>query len=329
MKRREFMGALSGALAMPWLSRSGYAQERVRRVGVLMTLAEDDPLSRQRLAAFAEILQQRGWADGRNLRIEYRWGGGNSERLRRSASELIAVAPEVIMTTGSVGLSVLLNMTRTIPVVFTIVPDPVGEGFVETLARPGGNATGFTQFEYGITGKWLDLLKEVAPVVTRVAVLREPSLPAAVAQFAALQAVAPARQVDLVPLNVRNAADIERTIAGFARSATDGLVVTSSPLTAIQRELIVAVAARHKIPAVYYTTYFVAAGGLIGYGPDFVDQYSQAGEYVDRILRGEKPGDLPVQNPIRYELAVNVKTARTLGLTVPPTLLARADVVIE
>jgi putative tryptophan/tyrosine transport system substrate-binding protein len=242
---------------------------------------------------------------------------------------LVALAPDVILTTGSAGLVPLLQVTRTIPIVFTIVPDPVGAGFVDSLARPGGNATGFSQFEYGLSGKWLELLKEVAPDVTRAAVLREPGLTAAIAQFAALQAVAPSLRVELVPLNMRAAGDIERSVAAFARSPSDGLIVTSGPFAAVHRDLIITAAARHKLPAVYVSRFMAASGGLISYGPDFVDQYRLAARYVDRILRGEKPGDLPVQAPTKYELVINLKTANALGLDIPATLLARADEVIE
>jgi putative ABC transport system substrate-binding protein len=263
------------------------------------------------------------------MRIEYRWTSGDAELARKHAAELVALAPDVIVATGSAGLIPLLQVTRTIPIVFTIVPDPVGAGFVDTLARPGGNATGFSQFEYGLSAKWLELLKEIAPGVTRVAVLREPGLTAAVAQFAALQAVAPSLRVELVPLNVREPGEIERSVAAFARSSADGLIATSGPLTAVHRELIIAVAARHKLPAVYVTRFMATAGGLVSYGPDFVDQYRRAAAYVDRILKGEKPADLPVQAPTKYDLVINLKTAKALGLDVPQALLARADEVIE
>jgi putative ABC transport system substrate-binding protein len=270
-----------------------------------------------------------GWLEGRNLRVESRWTGGDTSRGQKYAAELVALARDVILTTGSAGLVPLLQVTRTIPIVFTIVPDPVGAGFVDSLSRPGGNATGFSQFEYGLSGKWLELLKELAPGVTRAAVLREPGLTAAIAQFAALQAVAPSLRVELVPLNLRDAGDIERSVAEFARSSADGLIVTSGPLAAVHRDLIVAAAARHKLPAVYVSRFMAAGGGLISYGPDFVEQYRLAARYVDRILRGEKPGDLPVQTPTKYQLVINMKTAKALGLDVPATLLARADEVIE
>jgi putative tryptophan/tyrosine transport system substrate-binding protein len=329
MRRRNFIALLGGAAAAWPLAAPAQQAERVRRIGVLMNLAADDPESQRRMTALAQGLQQLGWTDGRNVRIDARWGAGDAERLRKNAAELVALAPDVIVAEGSASLAPLLQLTRAVPVVFTIVPDPVGAGFVDTLAHPGGNATGYSQFEYGLSGKWVELLKETAPHVTRAAVLREPGLTAGVAQFAALQAVAPSLGIELVPLNVRDGAQIERSLAAFARSSTDGMIVTSSPLAAVHRKLIVALAARHKLPAVYAVKYMAAAGGLLSYGPDFVDQYRQAAGYVDRILKGEKPADLPVQAPTRYELVVNLKTAKALGLTVPDSLLARADEVIE
>jgi putative ABC transport system substrate-binding protein len=326
MRRREFILALGGAAAWP-LAAS--AQQRERRIGVLTNLAENDPEGQIRNAVFLQGLQELGWLEGRNLRVEQRWTAGDADQGRKYAAELVALAPDVILTTGSAGLVPLLQMTRTIPIVFTIVPDPVGAGFVDNLSRPGGNATGFSQFEYGLSGKWLELLKELAPGVTRAAVLREPGLTAAIAQFAALQAVAPLLSVELVTLNLRGAGDVERSVAAFARSPADGLIVTSGPLAAVHRDLIVAAAARHKLPAVYVSRFMAAGGGLISYGPDFVDQYRLAARYVDRILKGEKPADLPVQAPTKYELVINLKTAKALGLDVPPSLLARADEVIE
>jgi len=329
MKRREFLALLGGAAA-GW-PRAARAQqgERMRRIGVLANLREGDPEGQARDGAFVQALQRLGWTEGGNLRIDRRFTGGDADRIRSAAAELVALAPDVILTTGSAGLAPLLQATRTVPIVFTIVPDPVGAGFVDSLARPGGNATGFAQFEFGLTSKWLELLKEIAPGVTRVAVLREPGLTAAIAQFAALQAVAPSLRLELVPLNFRDRADIERTVAGFARSSSDGMVVTSGPLAAVHRASIVATAARHKLPAVYVSRFTAVDGGLISYGPDFIDQYRRAASYVDRILRGEKPADLPVQAPTKYELVINLKTAKALGLEVSPTLLARADEVIE
>jgi putative ABC transport system substrate-binding protein len=329
MKRREFITLLGGAVAGGPLAARAQQGERVRRVGVLTNLAQTDSEGRARDEAFVHGLRQLGWTEGDNLRIDRRWTAGDAERARQYATELVALAPDVIVTTGSAGLIPLLQVTRTIPIVFTVVPDPVGAGFVDSLARPGGNATGFVQFEFGLTGKWLELLKEVAPDITRVAVLREPGLTAAIAQFAALQAVAPSLRVDLVPLNFRDQGDIERTVAAFVRSSNDGMIVTSGPLAAVHREVIIATAARHKLPAVYVSRFTALDGGLISYGPDFRDQYRRAAGYVDRILKGEKPGDLPVQAPTKYELVVNLKTAKALGLEVPPTLLARADEVIE
>ena len=329
MKRREFITLLGGAAAAWPLAARAQQREKMRRIGVLMNLAADDPESQRRMTAFVQELQQLGWTDGRDLQIDARWSAGEPERLRKNAAEIVALAPDVILAEGSASLAPLLQMTRVISVVFTIVPDPVGAGFVDSLARPGGNATGFSQFEYGLSGKWVELLKEIAPHVTRAAILREPGLTAGVAQFAALQAVAPSLGVELVALNVRDGAQIERSVAAFARSSSDGMIVTSSPLAAVHRKLIVALAARHKLPAVYAVRYMTAAGGLLSYGPDFVDQYRRAADYVDRILKGEKPADLPVQAPTRYELAINLQTAKALGLDVPPMLLARADEVID
>jgi ABC-type uncharacterized transport system substrate-binding protein len=333
MRRRELIGLIASAAAaalLLWpLAAPAQQAERMRRIGVLTNLAENDSEGQARDAAFLQGLQQLGWSKGRNIQIERRWTAGDAEHTRKFAAELVALVPDVILATGSAGLAPLLQVTRTIPIVFTIVPDPVGAGFVDTLARPGGNATGFSQFEFSLSSKWLELLKEVAPGVTRVAVLREPGLTAAIAQFAALQAVAPSLRMELVPLNMREAGEIERMLAAFARSSTDGLIVTSGPLMAVHRDLIIAAAARQKLPAVYVTRYMAASGGLMSYGPDFVDQYRLAAGYVDRILKGEKPADLPVQAPTKYELVINLKTAKALGLEVPPTLLARANEVIE
>ena len=329
MRRREFITLLGGAATWPIAARAQQG-ERMRRVGVLQSIAAEDAEAQRRLTAFMQGLQQAGWTDGRNIAIEHRWApGGDSDLLRRYAAELVALGPDIILCAGSAPLASLLAATRTVPIVFTIVPDPVGAGFVDSLARPGGNATGFSQFEYAVSAKWLELLKEIAPGVTRVAVLREPAFTAAVAQLAALQAVAPYLRVQLVPLNVRDGGEIERSIAGFARSPADGLIVTSSPLVAARRELIVTLAAKHKLPAVYFARFIARSGGLLSYGPDFVDQFRLAAGYVDRILRGEKAGELPVQEPNKFELVLNLKTAKSLGLEVPPTLLARADEVIE
>jgi putative tryptophan/tyrosine transport system substrate-binding protein len=329
MRRREFISLIGGsAAAWPLMARAQQT-DTVRRIGVLTNLSKDDPEGRARDEAFAERLRQLGWSEGRNLRIEERRTGGSAELAHKYAAELVALAPDVIVTTGSAGLIPLLQVTRTIPIVFTIVPDPVGAGFVDSLARPGGNATGFSQFEYGLSSKWLEMLKEVAPGVTRVAVVREPGLTAAIAQFAALEAVAPSLHVELVPLNLRDDGEIEREIDTFARSPADGLIVTSGPLASVHRDLIIQAVARHRLPAVYVTRYMATGGGLMSYGPDFVEQYRLAAGYVDRILKGEKPADLPVQAPTKYETVINLKTAKALGLTVPQALLARADQVIE
>ena len=270
-----------------------------------------------------------GWTDGRNVRIDIRWGAGDADRIRKYAAELVALAPDVILATGSAAVGPLLQATRTVPIVFVHVADPVGAGFVESLARPGGNATGFTTFEYGMSGKWLELLKEIAPGVTRAAVLRDPAIAAGIGQFGAIQSVAPSLGVEVSPVDVRDAGEIERAVAAFARAPNGGLIVTASALAIVHRDLIITLAARHKLPAVYFARYFVTGGGLISYGPDLVDQYRRAAGYVDRILKGEKPADLPVQAPTKYELVINLKTAKALGLDVPPTLLARADEVIE
>ena len=284
---------------------------------------------RPRFHAFRQSLAQLGWIDGRNVRIDYRWGEGKAENLRRHAAELAALAPDVILATGGAALAAMLQATRTVPIVFVIVPDPVGSGFVDSLSRPGGNATGFMQFEYSLSGKWLELLKEIAPRVTRAAVLRDPTLPAGIGQFAIIQSVAPSLGVEVIRSTCATRAEIERAVAAFARSGNGGMIVTSSASTVFHRELITTLAARHKLPAVYPGRDFVASGGMISYGPDWIDQYRRAAGYVDRILKGEKPADLPVQAPTKYELVINLKTAKALGLEIPPTLLARADEVIE
>jgi|SRR4051812_9438499 len=329
MRRREFITLLGSAGAAWPVMALGQQRERMRRVGVLTNLSESDTEGRARDEAFVQELRQLGWIEGGNLQIDRRFTTGDEALVRQYAHELVGLEPNVIVTTGSAGLVPLLRETRTLPLVFTIVPDPVGAGFVDSLARPGGNATGFVQFEFGLSAKWLELLKEVAPDVTRVAVLREPGLTAAIAQFAALQAVAPSLRMELVPLNFRDQADIERVVASFARSQSDGMVVTSGPLAAVHRKTIIATAARHKLPAVYVSRFTALDGGLISYGPDFVDQFRGAATYVDRILKGEKPADLPVQAPTKYELVVNLKTAKALGLSLPPSLLARANEVVE
>ena len=301
----------------------------MRRVGVLMAVAAEDPESQRRLAAFVQGLQELGWTDGRNVRIDTRWTAGDADRMRRHAVELAALAPDVILASGGSILGALLQATRTVPVVFTLAPDPVGAGYVESLARPGGNATGFTGFEYGISVKWLELLKEIAPRVTRVAILRDAAASQGVGQFAAIQSVAPSFGVELRPIDVRDPGEIERAVAAFARSANGGLIVTASGLAIIHRELIVALAGQHKLPSAYFQRFFVNAGGLISYGADPIDPHQRAAGYVDRILKGEKPADLPVQTSTKFELVINLKAAKALGLTVPHTLLARADEVIE
>jgi putative ABC transport system substrate-binding protein len=329
MKRREFILALGGAAATWPLTARAQQPERMLRIGVVVPLAADDPEIKTRIAAFQQELAQLGWADGRNVRIEYRWGASDPDRSRRHAAEFAALAPDVIFATGNSTVAPLLQATRTVPVVFAVVPDPVGAGFVDSLARPGGNATGFTQFEYGIGGKWLELLKQIAPGVTRVAVVRDAALAAGIGQFGAIQSVASSFGVEVSPVGVRDAPEIERTVTAFARSGNGGLIVTGSGLTMFHRALIITLAARHKLPAVYWQRAYVTDGGLISYGSDTIDQYRRAAGYVDRILKGAKPADLPVQAPTKYELVINLKTAKALGLTVPPTVLSRADEVIE
>ena len=329
MRRRDFITMLGGAAAAwPHAARAQQA-DRMRRIGVLMTTATDDPEGQAQIAAFLQGLEQLGWSDGRNVRIDTRWGGGNAESIRRNVAESIALAPDVILATGAVTVAPLLQATRSVPIVFAIVPDPVGAGFVESLARPGGNATGFMQFEYSLSGKWPELLKQIAPGVTRAAVLRDAAVTGGIGQFAVIQSVAPAVGLDVSPVNMSDPSEIERAVAAFARSANGGVIVTSSALAVVNRDLIVTLAARHKLPAVYYRRLYVTGGGLLSYGPDFVDQFRRAAGYVDRILKGEKPADLPVQAPTKYQLVINLKTAKALGLTVPETLLARADEVIE
>ena len=328
MRRRDFIGLLGGASAWPLAAR-GQQPDRMRRIGVLMDQAPDDPDSSPRTAAFLGGLQQLGWTDGRNVRIDTRWSAGNADLQRRYAAELVALAPDVILATASPTVVALQAATRTIPIVFAHAADPVGAGFVDSLARPGGNTTGFILFEYSISPKWLELLKEFAPRVTRVAILRDPATAAGMGQFGAIQSVASSFGVELRPVNARDPGEIERAIANFAVESNGGLIVTANPLAALHRGLITALAARHKLPAVYSNRSFVAAGGLVSYGPDFIDQYRKAAGYVDRILKGEKPADLPVQAPTNYELVINLKTAKALGLTVPPALLARAAEVIE
>jgi putative ABC transport system substrate-binding protein len=329
MKRRDFITLLGGAGAVWPLAARAQQRERMRRIGVLMPLAADDAIAQARNAAFLQGLQQLGWTIGQNIQIEYRWSGGNDEVTRRYAAELAALAPEVIFASGSAATGPLLQATRTLPIVFVAVADPVGAGFVDSLARPGGNATGFILFEYSLSGKWLELLKEIAPGVTRAGVLRDPAITGGIGQWGAVQTAAPSLGLEVSPLNTRDAGEIERAIAAFARSPNGGLIVTGSALANVHRNLIITLAASHKLPAVYFERFFVTAGGLISYGPDFLDQYRRAAGYVDRILKGEKPADLPVQAPTKYELAINLKTAKNLGLDMPTPVLARADEVIE
>jgi putative ABC transport system substrate-binding protein len=327
MRRREFITLLGGAAAA-WPLSTRAQPERMRRVGVLVNLVENDPEAVARLTALQGSLRELGWVEGRNLQIDARWGVDN-ERIRNNAAELIALAPEVILANAPPSVMALQQATRTVPIVFVNMTDPVGMGIVQSLARPGGNATGFTMAEFGLSAKWLEVLKEIAPGVRRVAVLRELTNPSALPQFAAIQAVASSFDVELSPLGARDAGEIERDVGSFARPGNGGLIVTRTSEAIAQRDAIIKSASRHRLPAVYPLRFFVTAGGLISYGPDAIDQYRRAATYIDRILRGEKPADLPVQAPTRYELVINLKTAKALGIEVPPTLLARADEVIE
>jgi putative ABC transport system substrate-binding protein len=330
MRRPAFIAGLGAATAWPITGRAQQSAQ-MRRIGVLMPVSADDLDIQADLAAFVQGLQGLGWIDGSNMRIDVRWSGSDATAVNSSAVELAALAPDAILTVGAAAMGPLLQATRTVPIVFVNVADPVGAGFVDSLAQPGGNATGFVQFEYSLSGKWLELLKQVAPGVTRAAVLRDPSISAGVGQFAVIQSVAPSLGVDVssISMNVRDPTEIERAVAAFARTPNGGLILTGSALAVRHRDLVVALAARHKLPAVYSRRIFVASGGLISYGADFTDQYRRAAAYVDRILKGQKPSDLPVQAPNGYELVINLKTAKALGLEIPPTLLARADAVIE
>jgi putative ABC transport system substrate-binding protein len=333
MKRREFITLLGGAAAgssLLWpLAVRAQQGERMRRIGILLAATADDPEYQTRVAAFHQALGQLGWTIGRNVRIDTRWATANAADIRRHAAELAALAPDVILAHGAATVGPLLQVTRSVPIVFPVVVDPVGAGLVDSLARPGGNATGFLSLEYSLSGKWLELLKQIAPGVTRAAVLRDTTQGSGTSQFAVIQAVAPSLRVEVNPLNMRDTGEIERAVAAFARAPNGGLIVTAGAAATLHRDLIVTLAARHKLPAVYPERSYVAAGGLISYGADYIDQYRRAAGYVDRILKGEKPADLPVQAPTKYELVLNLKTAKALGLTVPPSVLARADEVIE
>jgi len=329
MRRRAFITFLGGAAAAWPLAARAQQPERMRRIGVLVPAAADDPEWQARVGAFQQALALLGWTIGRNVRIDTHWGTTNAAEIRRHAAELAALAPDVILAGGTTPVGPLLQATHTVPIVFTLGVDPVGAGFVDSLARPGGNVTGFMSYEFSIGGKWLELLKQIAPGVTRVAVLRDATLAVAMSLFAAMQAVAPSLGVEVIPVNMRNAGEIEQSVETFARSPNGGLIPVGSAAVVLHRELILTLAARHKLPAIYWERFFVAAGGLMSYGPDLVDQFRQAAAYVDRILKGEKPADLPVQAPTKYGLVINLKTAKALGLEVPDTLLARADEVIE
>jgi putative tryptophan/tyrosine transport system substrate-binding protein len=329
MRRRDLIKGVAGSTAAWPFAARAQQRERVRRVGVLRPFPADDAEGQERVTAFAQALQQAGWTLGQNLRLDYRWGNDTSETMRKYAAELAALAPDVILAVSSPSVAALLQVTRSIPIVFAAVADPVGAGYVESLAQPGGNATGFTAFEYSFSSKWLELMKEIAPRITRLAVVRDSAIAAGPGQFAVLQAFAPSLGFELRPVDVHDAGEIERSIKAFAQGGNGGLIVTGSPAATAHRELFIALAARNRLPAVYVSRYYCAAGGLICYGSDFLDQFRRAAGYVDRILRGEKPADLPVQVPTKYELVINLKTAKALGIEVPAALLARADELIE
>jgi putative tryptophan/tyrosine transport system substrate-binding protein len=327
MQRREFITFLGGAAVWPLAARA-QQPDRVRVIGSLNILAEDDPEAKLRIAAFKKSLQELGWTEGSNVRIEARWAGGDDGRVRKYAAELAALTPDVVLSSGSVTIRPVQQALRTVPIVFVQVVDPVGSGYVDSLARPGGNTTGFTQFEYSLSGKWLELLKEIVPRVTRVAVIRDATRGPGIAQFAAIQTVAPSLGVELTAINALDVQGLERSVTAFARSANGGLIVTSGG-TGFHRDVIIPLAARLRLPAVYPYRYYATDGGLVSYGSNTVDQYRRAAAYVDRILKGEKPADMPVQTPTKYELVINLKTAKALGITVPQSVLARADEVIE
>jgi putative ABC transport system substrate-binding protein len=328
MRRREFITLLGGMAALRPLGARAQA-DSVRRIGVLSTLAADDRNGQARIEAFRLAFQQLGWVDGRNARIEIRWAGAGANEIRKNAAELVALAPDVILTSGAAGVGPLLEATRKVPIVFVLVADPVGAGFVDSLARPGGNATGFAAVEFGFGGKLLELLKEIAPDLKRAAVIRDAAISAGIGIFGAIQSAAPMLGVEVVPVNVRDPSEMERTIVNVARGGHCGLIVTSSALAFSHRDLIIGLAAQHRLPSVYFSRPFVSSGGLISYSPDLFDQYRRAASYVDRILKGERAADLPVQAPTKFDLVVNLKTAKTLGLDIPDSVLARADEVIE
>jgi putative ABC transport system substrate-binding protein len=329
VRRREFIAVLGGAAASWPIAARAQQPERMRRIGVLMNSSATDSEGKARFAAFLQGLQQLGWTDGRNVRMDIRWGAtGDIDGIRKYAAELVALSPDVILATTTPSIAALQQATRTVPIVFAMVVDPVGAGFVESLARPGGSTTGFMQFEYSLSGKWLELLKQIAPAVTRTAVFRDPSNPTGIGQFAVIQVMAPPLGMEVIPVDVREVAEMERAVAAFNRIANGGLIVTGGQAT-VHRELIFQLAARHRLPAVYPYRYYVTSGGLISYGPDLPGLFRHAAGYVDRILNGAKPADLPVQAPTKYELVINLRTAKTLGLEVPATVLARADEVIE
>ena len=329
MQRRQFITLLGGTAATWPIAARAQPREQMKRIGILLPGTADNPVFQARLVAFFQELALLGWSIGRNVRIDTHWATADAAELRKHAEELAALAPDVILATGNSTVPPLLQATRTVPIVFPLAGDPVGAGFVDSLARPGGNATGFMLYEYGMGGKWLELLKEIAPNVTRVAVLRDPASPSQTAQFGAIRAMAPSVSVEVIPINVRDAGEIERAVADFARSGNGGLIPTSSAVALRYRDLIITLAARHKLPAIYWERFFVTSGGLMSYGPDLIDNYRRAASYVDRILKGEKPADLPVQTPTKYEMAINLKTAKALGLSVPLILQQRADELIE
>jgi len=327
--RRDFIKVIGCSAAVWPLAAHAQQPERMRRIGLLLSEAAEDSEGQARVAAFVQALQRLGWTDGRNVQIDTRWGSADSDRYRKYAAELVALAPDVILATTTPTVAALQQATRTVPIVFAAVIDPVGAGFVSNLAQPGGNTTGFALYEYGISGKWLALLKEIAPNVTRAAIVRDPSNASGIGQLGAIQAVAPSLGIELTPLDVRDESELERAVTLFARKPNGGIIITASPTARVNRQKVIALVAQHRLPTVYPFRYFVTDGGLVCYGPNVIEQYRLAADYVSRILKGEKPAEMPVQAPTKYELLINLKTAKALGLTVPPTLLARADEVIE